>query len=261
MRSCLRPCLLLPRHVALTCTHISYTHALLLFGFFSGLFWLWTATSTNMICHPLYSTTTRSTTHTRHRVMRTITRSINATHPLLFTLWISVEAARGTAQRPQVPWKGYEMVSTSLRLLSTDVLSLRNTVVLTSPPPAVVPNSAWSRYTDRGTARTVLEPIHSQGPSHFAGRLDYDRDVHGISRSDATPSPSSHDSRGPMLASKGLLCRDGMGPNTGVSNFVQFNRLHDNLDSTFQQESCQCTGVPSPLTPNPGPTPQGFLEK
>ena len=101
------------------------------------------------------------------------------------------------------------------------------------PPPAVNPNSVWSRYTDHGTARTTLEPIHSQGPSHFTGRLDYEKDVHGISRPDATPSPSSHDSRGPVLASRGLLCRDDMGPNTGISNFVQFNRLHDNLDSAF----------------------------
>ena len=64
-----------------------------------------------------------------------------------------------------------------------------------------------------------------------------------------------------MLASRGLLCRDDTGPNTGISNFVQFNRLHDNPDSAFQQESCQRTGAPFPLTPDPGPTPQGFLVK
>ena len=59
----------------------------------------------------------------------------NASSPLLFSVWISVEAARGTARHPQVLWKNYEMVSTSLRLLSTDVLFLRNTVVLTPTPP------------------------------------------------------------------------------------------------------------------------------
>ena len=123
-------------------------------------------------------------------------------------------------------------------------------------PPAVVPNSEWSRYTDSGTARTALDanPIHSQGPSYFAGRLGHGRDTHGGSRSDAPPSPSSHDSRGPMLASKGLLRRDGMGPNTGVSTFVQSNRIDNDLGSAFQWASCQRAGVPPPLPPNYGCT-------
>ena len=135
MRSCLRPCHLLRRHVVLACTHTSHTHAQLLSGFFSGFkFWLWTATSTNMIWHLLHRIATTSTPHTTHRIMRTITRPINATHPLLFSVLISVEAARGTTRHPRAPWKDYEMVSTSLRLLSTDVFSSRNTVVRTSSP-------------------------------------------------------------------------------------------------------------------------------
>ena len=52
-----------------------------------------------------------------------------------------------------------------------------------------------------------------------------------------------------------------MGSNIGVSNFVQSNRLLNNLGSTFQQASCQRAGVPPPLPPNSGCTPNEFLEK
>jgi hypothetical protein len=130
------------------------------------------------------------------------------------------------------------------------------------PPPAVNPNAVWSRYTDHGTARTTLEQIYSQGPSHFTGRLDYEKDVRGISRTDATPSSPSHDSRGPMLASKGLLRREVTGSNTGVSNMLlQSDRVEINLDSTFRRASSQRADVPPPSPPNHGCTPQEFLAK
>ena len=76
-------------------------------------------------------------------------------------------------------------------------------------PPAVAP-SQWSMYTATGTGRSVPaeSPMHSQGPSHFAGRSDFDRSIHGGSRAEASPSLSRHDSRGSMLAAKGMYVKD-----------------------------------------------------
>ena len=115
-------------------------------------------------------------------------------------------------------------------------------------PPAVAP-SQWSRYTNSGTARTVpdADPIYSQGPSHFAGRPDYVKHTRGGSPTDAVPSPSSHDSRDPILALKGLLRREGTGSNTGVSNMLlQFDRVENNLDSTFRRAPGQRADAPPP---------------
>jgi len=128
------------------------------------------------------------------------------------------------------------------------------------PPSAS--NSEWSKYTTSDTARTAADanPIHSQGPSHFAGRLGYDKDAHNGSRPNVTTSPSSHDSRGSMLASQGPHRQNRMGSNTGMSSFAQSYRVENNLNSTFQRASCQRAGVP-PLAPDPGCTPEEFLQK
>lgn len=128
------------------------------------------------------------------------------------------------------------------------------------PPSAS--GSMWSRYTTGDTARTAAEaiPIHSQGPSHFAGRPGYDKDAHNGSRPSVTTSPSSHDSRGSMLASQGLHRQNRMSSNTGMSSFAQSYRLENNLDSTFQRASCQRAGIPPPA-PDPGCTPEQFLQK
>ena len=117
-------------------------------------------------------------------------------------------------------------------------------------PPDAAPPSRWSVYTARGTGRSGPDddPIHSQGPSHFAGLSDYDGHTRGGSRDDAAPSFSSHDSRGSMLASQGILRRGGVGPNTGVSSvLLQPDRVETNLDSTFRRASSQRADVP-PLT-------------
>ena len=129
-------------------------------------------------------------------------------------------------------------------------------------PPDAAPPSLWSVYTARGTGRSRPDgdPIHSQGPSHFSGLSDYDGHTRGGSRDDAAPSFSSHDSRGSMLASQGILRRGGVGPNTGVSSvLLQPDRVETNLDSTFQRASGQRADV-SPSPPHDhGCTPQEFL--
>ena len=131
-------------------------------------------------------------------------------------------------------------------------------------PPDAAPPSRWSVYTARGTGRSRPDgdPIHSQGPSHFSGLSDYDGHTRGGSRDDAAPSFSSHDSRGSMLASQGILRRGGVGPNTGVSSvLLQSDRVETNLDSTFQRASSQRADVPPPSPQDHGCTPQEFLVK
>ena len=134
-------------------------------------------------------------------------------------------------------------------------------------PPAVAP-SQWSMYTATGTGRSVPaeSPMHSQGPSHFAGRSDFDRSIHGGSRAEASPSLSRHDSRGSMLAAKGLRQRvfsKHVGSNTGVPNMLlQSDSVASNLESTFRRASDQQTDVPLPSPPpNHGFSPQEFLDK
>ena len=135
-------------------------------------------------------------------------------------------------------------------------------------PPAVAP-SQWSMYTAAGTGRSVLaeSPIHSQGPSHFAGRSDFDRSTHGGSRAEASPSPSCRDSRGSMLAAMKVSVK-GSFQNIWVQTweypicFSQSDPVANNLESTFRRASDQQTDVPPPPPPpNHGITPQEFLDK
>ena len=88
-------------------------------------------------------------------------------------------------------------------------------------------------------------PVHSQGPSHFSGYGAYsdDKEAHD-SRSVTKPSPASHDSRGPMLASKGLLARTDRGPNTGVHNTVNSTSILGNFDTTIQRSSYERVSPP-----------------
>ena len=105
--------------------------------------------------------------------------------------------------------------------------------------PYNLPLSLWSKYSadanregfghDRG-------PVHSQGPSHFSGYGAYSDDVDKEAHDSRSVTKPSHDSRGPMLASKGLLARTDRGPNTGVHNTVNSTSLLGNFDTTLGLE-------------------------
>ena len=111
------------------------------------------------------------------------------------------------------------------------------------------PLSLWSKYSADANSEGfghARGSACSQGLSHFSGYGAYsdDKEAHDL-RLVTKPSPASHDSRGPMLASKGLLARTDRGPNTGVHNTVNSTSLLGNLDTTLQRSSYERVSPPS----------------
>ena len=128
-------------------------------------------------------------------------------------------------------------------------------VLLPQRGPDVDPNLQWSKYN---TADATGEPAPIPITNHSIPKapptskavlitvsiLTTRTRTHG-SRFTINLSPASHGSRGPMMASQGILAGNKMGSNTGVSNTLHSAspRHTGTLTTTFKQASYARAGL------------------